>query len=73
MKRSVCMVLRLVAAGIIVIAGMGIGLEYVRHRMQGVDVNWWHCGLELLVIGGGVILFAKSGALAEKLTDDYDE
>ena len=67
------MVLRLIATGVIVVGGMNAGLEYVRHRMQGVEVNLWRFCLSLLGIVLGLVLFAVSTSLAERMTDDIDE
>ncbi len=73
MRRAVRMVLRLAAAGIVLLGGMGIGLEMVRHRMQGAGLNWWKSGLSLLAILAGLFLFLASSSLAEQLTDDVED
>ena len=73
MKRAVRSVIRLVAAGFLLVGGMEIGLEFVRHRLRGAAFGWWRCllGLALAVTGG--VLLALSRRLAETLTDDFDE
>jgi hypothetical protein len=73
MKRAVRMVIRLISAGIIVVAGMNVGLEYVRHRMQGTEIGLWRVCLGMLGVVLGLVLFAASTALAERMTDDIDE
>jgi hypothetical protein len=66
------MVIWLVAAGLALLGGLGIGLEYVRHRMQGVPSSYWSIGLDVLAILAGVFLFLAAESLAEQLTDDID-
>lgn len=66
------MVIWLVAACIVVLGGLGIGLEFVRHRMQGAEVSGWHIGLGIVAILAGIFLFLAADSLAEQLTDDVD-
>jgi hypothetical protein len=66
------MVIWLVAAGLMVLGGLGFGLEYVRHRMQNVPFSVWHIGLDVLAILAGVFFFLAADSLAEQLTDDID-
>ena len=73
MKRAVRTVLRLIAAGMLVVGAMNVGLEFVRHRMQGADIGWWRVGLGVLCVVLGVVLFIFSNSLAERLTDDFEE
>jgi hypothetical protein len=73
MKRSVRMVIRLIASGIIIVGGMNVGLEYMRHRMQGAEIAWLRFGLGTLGVVLGAALFAASSSLAERMTDDVDE
>ena len=73
MKRAVRMVIRLIATGIALVGGMNVGLEVVRHRMQGVDFNLWRVCLGGLGVVLGLVLFAISSALAQRLTDDIEE
>ena len=73
MKRSVRMLLRLTASGIITVGGMEFVLEYMRHRFRGAEVHLWNCILGAVLVALGVILFAFSARLAERWTDDFDE
>ena len=73
MKRAIRTVIRLIAAGAIVIGGMDCGLEFVRHWRHFREISLWVCIINCLVIVAGVILFAASAALAEKFSDDFDE
>lgn len=67
------MVIRLIAAGIIVVGGMSAGLEFVRQRMQGTELSLWRVILGVLGVVIGLVLFAVSTSLAAKLTDDIEE
>ena len=73
MKRAVRSVIRLVAAGFLLVGAMEMGLEFVRHRLRGTPFGWWRVllGLGLAVVGAA--LWALSRRLAETLTDDFDE
>jgi hypothetical protein len=73
MKRAVRAIIRLTAAGLSVLGGMEIGLEWVRHRMHKADISLWHYIFGAVLIGLGVLIFAASASLAERLTDDFDE
>jgi hypothetical protein len=73
MKRAVRMVIRLIAAGIIVVGGMNTGLEYMRYRLHAAEINLWRVCLGLLGVLVGVTLFAFSSSLAERMTDDIEE
>jgi hypothetical protein len=73
MKRAVRMVMRLIASGIILVGGMNAGLEFMRQRVQEVELNLWRVCLGVLGVVVGLALFAASSSLAEKLTDDSEE
>lgn len=73
MRRAVRTVIRLIAAGIIVVGGMNAGLEYVRHRMQGAEVSPWRVAIGTFGVVLGVGLFAASSPLAKRMTEDFEE
>lgn len=73
MKRAVRTVIRLIAVGVALVGGMNAGLELVRHQMQGAEINLWRVCLGVLGVVLGLVLFATSSALAERLTDDIEE
>jgi len=73
MKRAVRSVIRLVAAGFLLVGAMEVGLEFVRHRLRGISFGWWRVLLGLALAAAGVVLWAASRRLAEILTDDFDE
>jgi len=73
MKRTVQMVLRFIAAGLIVVGGLNLVLEFARHGRGSAALNLWACLLWAVLIALGVVLFAKASALASQLTDDFDD
>jgi hypothetical protein len=73
MRRSVRVVILLLAAGLLVLGGMEIGLEVVRHRLQDAEINLWRCGVGAALSALAVLLAAGSARLAQKLTDDFEE
>ena len=73
MKRAVQMVLRFIAAGLIVVGGLNVVLEFARHGRVSAALNLWACLLWAVLIALGVALFAKASALASRLTDDFDD
>jgi hypothetical protein len=73
MKRVVCSILRLVAAGVAVLGGMEILLEFMRHRVRDAETNSWHYLVGSVLIALGITLFAASSKLAARLTDDFDD
>ena len=66
------MVLRFVAAGLMVIGGLNLLLQFAGRR-KGLTPNLWTCLLWAVLIALGVALFVKASALASRLTDDFDE
>lgn len=73
MKRAIRMLLRVVAAGGIVIGGMNVGLEFVRHRMKHTEINWLHCAINTVIVAAGIILLAGSSKLAERLAENFED
>jgi len=81
MKRHVCTLIRLIAAGLIVFGGMEIGLEFVRKQVQRkpntavrpAPLNIWRIVFGSVLLVSGTALFVASPRLAEKFTEDFDE
>jgi hypothetical protein len=73
MKHAVGNVIRLVAAGIIVIGGMSIVLEFARYRLQSAEPDVWQFLLGSCAIVAGLALFAASSRLAARWTGDSDD
>ena len=73
MKRAIRTVIRLIAAGAMVIGGMDCGLEFARHWKHVGRVNLWVCIINFLVIVAGIVLYARSAAIAERLAEDFEE
>ena len=73
MKRAVRMILRLIAAGILIVGAMTMGLQLMlqlKHRGEPSMTRVLLGGLGVVL---GLVLFAASSSLAERLTDDFDE
>ena len=67
------MLLRLIATAMIVLGGLNGLLEFARERTGKGDMSMGRCVLYgLLALAGFILLFA-SGALARRLTRDFDE
>ena len=79
MKRAVCTLIRIIAAGLLVFGALDIVLELVHHLVQvrnhveNIQTNVWHYIIGAILIIVGVILFLGSESLADQLTDDIDE
>jgi len=73
MKRTVQMVLRLIAAGLIVVGGLSVAAEFARHWRRHVPLHLWTCLLWAFPVVLGLALFAGASALASRFTDDFDE
>ena len=72
-QKGVRMLLRLVAASMMLISGMLVGLEFLNHRAKGVDISYVKVALNALVVIAGVVLFAASSNIAAQLTDAEEE
>jgi hypothetical protein len=73
MKRTVQMVLRLIAVGLSVVGGLNVAVEFARHWRRPVPLNLWACLLWAIPIVLGLALFVMASTLASRLTDDFDE
>jgi uncharacterized membrane protein len=73
MTHAVKTVIRLIAAGIFIVAAMNVGVEYLRGIGQGEDTNSWRVSLSIMGVVLGVVLFFTSKSIANRLTDDVDD
>ncbi|HLP76015.1 MAG TPA: hypothetical protein VK327_03790 [Candidatus Paceibacterota bacterium] len=73
MKRAIRNLIRFVAAGLIIFGGLQIGLEFLRQRMQKIEINTRNCVIGGVLILSGVVIMAVSSWLAGRLSDDDDE
>ena len=67
------MVLRLVALAMIALGGLNVMLEFARERMGKGEVSVGRCVLYGLLGVAGLVLLFGCGALARRLTRDFDE
>ena len=73
MKRVVRSVIRWIAAGLVLVGGLELGLEFMRYKIRGEWPGWGRCLLGTILAMAGGVLFWASGRLAGKLTEDFDE
>jgi len=73
MKRTVQTILRIIAAGLIVIGTLSILVDLLRLKWRGGALNLWSCLLGAITILLGVALSVKAPVLAGRLTDDFDQ
>ena len=71
--KGAAMLLRLVAMAMIVVGGLNAMLEFARERMGKGEVSVGRCILYGLLGLAGLILLSGSGALARRLTRNFDE
>jgi len=67
------LVIRLSASGLVLIGGLDLVLEFLRHRFQGTDLHVGTIVVNSLVFLAGVVLFALTGRLAARLADYFDD
>ena len=74
MKRALRAIFRLIAAGLLVVGAMELGLEYMRHvAPPRAPINLGNCLIGAVLMALGVGLFAASRRLADRFSDDLDE
>ena len=77
-QKAACSLIRLVAAGLMVIGIMLGGLEFLNHRAKGVEISFLKIIFDSVMFIAGAVLFAVSNKLAARLTgedesDDTDD
>jgi hypothetical protein len=71
MTKPVASVLRVISAGLILLGITLLALLWVAHRKQ--PEPWWRWALYALPVVAGIVLGARSTALAGRLTRDFEE
>lgn len=71
MKKPVASVLRVASAGLILLGLTLLALVWVAHRKQ--PEPWWRWAVDALPVVAGIVLWARSAALAGRLTRDFEE
>ncbi len=72
-RKAASFVIRMIAFGFILFGGLQLGAEFfARHQHKATTGNFW-IAMEILALLLGFILLFKSGALAKKLTEDFEE
>ena len=67
------LLLRLVAVGLILVCGLNLALEFIRHRAQHAEVNQLKLIINAVLFVDGVVLLLFSGKLADKIARRMDE
>ena len=70
MQKPVASVLRVVSAGLILLGITLLALLWVAHRRQ--PEPWWRWVVYASPVAAGIVLWARSTALAIRLTRDFD-
>jgi hypothetical protein len=73
MNRAVRNLIRVIAAALVVIGGLLLGLQFIQHRTRGVEFSLSQMLLGAGLIIGGIVLLIVSAKLAKKLTEDFEE
>jgi hypothetical protein len=73
MKRTVRAVVRLIASGLLVLGGMELGVEWLRNHLGKGPPSLGNCITGAVLLALGIVLFATSGRLADRWSDDFDE
>ena len=71
--KGAAMLVRLVALGLIILGGLNTWLEFMRERFGKGEVSPGRCALYGLLGLAGLVLLARSGAIARRLTRSFDE
>lgn len=71
--RLLASLLRLIAVGMIMLAGVTLFLDYLRSRAGRAEGAWEDRPVALLVLGLGLVLWMGSGPWARRWTRHWDE
>jgi TRAP-type C4-dicarboxylate transport system permease small subunit len=71
--KGAVMLLRLVALGLMTVGGLNTWLEFMRERLGKGDMSLGRCAVYGLLGVAGLVLLFGSGAMARRLTRDFDE
>ncbi len=72
-QKGAQLLIRLVAAGLVLIGGMLAGLEYLNHRARHVELNVFKVAGDAVMFFAGVVLLIASSRLAARLTDESQD
>lgn len=73
LQKAVRSLIRLVAAGLVIIGVMLGGLQLLNHRASGGEINSIQITFQAFLFLAGVGLFAGSAKLATRLIDEPDD
>jgi hypothetical protein len=72
-RKGAAMLLRLVALGLVIFGGLNTWLEFLRERAGKGPPRVGFVVLFGALTVAGLVLLVGSGALAKRLTEDFDE
>jgi hypothetical protein len=72
-RRIALTVIRLVAAGCLLISTLNLGLYYLKTHQARDSMQIGRCLLLAIPLVIGILLLIKSTAIARRLTQDFDE
>ena len=72
-KKAALFIIRLVAFAFILFGSLQLGAEYFARRQHKPSGSMIWLFLEIFSLLLGFVLLFKSGAIAKKLTEDFDE
>ena len=73
MKRALRRTIRTVAAGLIAVGVLDLGLDYMRHRVRGTPIGVGSCLLDAGLVALGILAIVYSSRLADHWAEDFDE
>lgn len=71
--KAASFVIRLIAFALILFGALPLGANYFASRQHKPSAGIFWISLEIFSLLAGLVLLFKSGALAKKLTEDFEE
>ncbi len=71
--KAALFIIRLVAFAFILFGALPLGADYFASRQGKPTSGLFWLALEILSLSIGVVLLFRSGAIAKKLTEDFEE
>jgi hypothetical protein len=72
-KRAARLMIWMIAAGLIVIGGLNVSLEFLNRRLHHTELNLGRCLFWSLPVVVGFVLLATASAIARRITSESDE
>lgn len=72
-KRAALLLIRLVASGFILFGVLNLAFYVLKHFLDKTDLQVGRCLLSGVPVVIGLVILIKSSAIANRLTQDFDE